>query len=388
MQISKLFNTVSQPMGTAHCYIFLEKGLKVGDGSNIVVAPHKLADFTEMLEVEGIKAEILDTNLQRSIDQEKYRMKSKGAKRIFDWSEYHELEEIHSWLDKLALNYEQVEVVEGGHSYENRTIKGVKVSYKSGNPGIFLEGGIHAREWISPATVTYILNELLTSQDPKVRNISENYDWYIFPNVNPDGYVYTHKKNRLWRKTRTPYSGACFGADANRNWDFHWAEQGTSDRCNTETFGGPHAFSEVETKSLSQYIESLKGKIQAYIAFHSYSQVLLYPYGHTIEHTPNHDDLTDIANATVTALAKRYGTIYYYGNIYDIMYPTSGASIEWVYESLGVKIAYVYELRPSPSPWNSGFILPPEEIVPTGEETLDSLVTLVEESAKRKYFEL
>lgn len=367
-------------------YIFLHGGHKVGDKFSIVVAPHKFADFTETLEHEYISFRVLETNLQQSIDEERARIQTKRTKGVFDWTEYHELDEIHTWLESLAAEYKHVEVIEGGRSYENRSLKGVKVSYKSGNPGIFLEAGIHAREWISPATVTYILNELLTSNDTAVRNIAENYDWYVFPSVNPDGYVYTHKRDRLWRKTRTPYSAGCFGADPNRNWDFHWAEQGTSNRCHSETYGGPHAFSEVETKSLAKYIESLKGKIQAYIAFHSYSQLLLFPYGHTIEHTPNHDDLNDIAKATVTSLAKRYGTQYQYGNIYEAIYPASGASADWVYGTLGVKVAYTYELRPNSNSWN-GFVLPPKQIIPTGEETLDSLVTMVEESAKKGYYE-
>lgn len=54
-----------------------------------------------------------------------------------------------------------------------------------------IEGGIHAREWISPATVTYVINEFLTSTDPDVRAMAENIVWHIFPVVNPDGYVYT-----------------------------------------------------------------------------------------------------------------------------------------------------------------------------------------------------
>ncbi|EAT37214.1 AAEL010776-PA [Aedes aegypti] len=379
----KLLNELEE---SSDSLIFLKSSNKVGEKFNIVVAPHKVADFTEALYNEGISAKLLETNLQKSIDGEKHRMMSRRANESFDFNDYYELEDIHAWLEKLASQYDQVELLDGGHSFENRSIKGVKVSYKSGNPGIFVEGGIHAREWISPATVAYILNELLTSTDPKVRYIAENYDWYMFPSVNPDGYVYTHKKDRLWRKTRTPYSGGCFGADPNRNWDFHWAEQGTSNQCKSDIYAGPHPFSEVETKTLSQFITSLKGKIQAYISFHSYSQLLLFPYGHTNEHTPNHNDLNDIANATIASLAKRYGTRYTFGNTYDAIYPASGASMDWAYGKLGVNISYTYELRPGQES-SGGFILPPKQIVPTGEETLDSLVTLLEESQRRGYYE-
>lgn len=51
---------------------------------------------------------------------------------------------------------------------------------------------MHAREWIGPATNTYILNQLLTSTDPSIQEIAKNYNWYIFPVANPDGYEYTH----------------------------------------------------------------------------------------------------------------------------------------------------------------------------------------------------
>jgi murein tripeptide amidase MpaA len=52
--------------------------------------------------------------------------------------------------------------------------------------------GIHAREWISTATVTYILNKLLTSQDPVIQDLKQSFDYYVLPSVNPDGYVYSH----------------------------------------------------------------------------------------------------------------------------------------------------------------------------------------------------
>uniref|UniRef100_A0A182Q3L0 Zinc carboxypeptidase A 1 n=1 Tax=Anopheles farauti TaxID=69004 RepID=A0A182Q3L0_9DIPT len=367
--------------------IFLETARKVGDRFDIIVAPHKLADFTESLEADYIPHVLLDANVQNAFDTERIRLTNKRAKGEFGWNDYHTLEEIHAWLDKLAGEHREVELLDAGRSYQNRTLKGVKVSYGAGRPGVFIEGGIHAREWISPATVTYILNELVNGQDPAVRALAEKYDWYVFPSVNPDGYVYTHQVNRLWRKTRRPYGLFCFGADPNRNWNFHWAEQGTSNDACSDTYAGPSAFSEDETRTLSSYVETLRGKLAAYIAFHSYSQLLLFPYGHTSEHSENHDDLNDIAEATVTSLAKRYGTKYTYGNVYDAIYPASGSSVDWSYGVQDVKIAYTYELRPDGDSWN-GFVLPPNQIIPTGEETLDSLVTLLEESAARGYYEV
>ena len=87
----------------------------------------------------------------------------------------------------------QVEIINAGKTYQGRTIKGVKLSFgSSAKPGVFIEGGIHAREWISPATVTYLINEFLTSKDTAVRQLAESHDWYIVPSFNPDGYVYTH----------------------------------------------------------------------------------------------------------------------------------------------------------------------------------------------------
>nr|ALN12434.1 carboxypeptidase A [Anopheles stephensi] len=366
--------------------IFLETARKVGDRFDIVVAPHKLADFTETLEADYIQHQVIDENVQNAFDQERTRITNKRAKGTFDWSDYHTLEEVHAWLDKLASEHSEVELLDAGRSHQNRTLKGVKLSYGEGRPGVFIEGGTHAREWISPDTVTYILNELVNSEDAQVRALAEKFDWYVFPSVNPDGYAYTFQVNRLWRKTRKPYGPFCYGADPNRNWDFHWAEQGTSNNACADTYAGPQAFSEVETRSLSAFVEKLRGKLGAYIAFHSYSQLLLFPYGHTGEHSPNHKDLNEIAEATVKSLAKRYGTQYKYGNVYDAIYPASGSSVDWSYGAQDVKIAYTYELRPDSDAWN-GFVLPPNQIVPTGEETLDSLVTLLEESSARGYYD-
>lgn len=61
-----------------------------------------------------------------------------------------------------------------------------------GNPLIFIESNIHAREWVTSATATFFLNELLTSTDEKIKNLALNYDWVIVPVFNVDGFEYTH----------------------------------------------------------------------------------------------------------------------------------------------------------------------------------------------------
>lgn len=58
----------------------------------------------------------------------------------------------------------------------------------------------------------------------------------------------------------------------------------------------------------------------------------------------------------------------------------TGSSVDYVKGSLGKDIAYTYELRDQ---GRYGFILPPEQIIPTGEETLDSLVAMFKEAKAR-----
>lgn len=71
-------------------------------------------------------------------------------------------------------------------------------------PAIWIDGGIHAREWISPASVTFMLRQLVEVQNPDDADLLDKLDWYFLPVVNPDGYEFTRAPggDRLWRKTR------------------------------------------------------------------------------------------------------------------------------------------------------------------------------------------
>ncbi|XP_063708429.1 zinc carboxypeptidase-like [Culicoides brevitarsis] len=357
----------------------------IGKSYPIAVSPKNVEFFVKELKANKIAYRVVEKNLQKVIEADEIvnKRSHRRSNGEHDWTSYQTLDEVNAWLDKMVKEHKVLTPLVGGETYEKRQIRGVKLSHKEGNPGIFIEGGIHAREWITVATTTFMLNELLTSQNETIKDLAQNYDWYFFPSVNPDGYVYTHAKDRLWRKTRKPY-GKCVGADPNRNWDFHWNEVGTSDKPCSDIFAGPEAFSEVETKSLSNFVKGLDD-IKVYLAFHSYSQLILFPYGYTDEHAPNHDDLQQVGDAAKDALARRYGTKYTVGNIYDAIYPAAGASMEWAYGALDVKLAYTYELRPAGNEL-FGFVLPPEQIIPTSLETLDSVVALVHEGEKLGYF--
>lgn len=109
------------------------------------------------------------------------------------WTAYYQIADIYTWMTQLILEHpNKVSVVSVGTSYEGRQIKGIVISFKPGQRAIVIEGGIHAREWISPATVTYIANEVLNNKDPAFRKIVESFEWHLFPSINPDGYAYSH----------------------------------------------------------------------------------------------------------------------------------------------------------------------------------------------------
>ena len=55
-------------------------------------------------------------------------------------------------------------------------------------PNIWIEAGIHAREWIAPAMATYIIDQLLhNAQD----GFLDELNFHILPIANPDGYEFS-----------------------------------------------------------------------------------------------------------------------------------------------------------------------------------------------------
>jgi len=371
-------NTLRALENSNQGYSFWTDVTKPGQSVDVLVPPHMQEDFLDSMNLSGIKVQSFIDDVQKTIDSERGLLR---AGRM-DWNSYHTLDEIHEWLRKLETEFAgTVEVVNAGKSYEGRDLLGVKVSFSKANENraVFIEGGIHAREWISPATVTYLLNEILRSDNAAIRKMAESYDWYVFPNFNPDGYVYTFEHNRLWRKTRKPYQ-FCYGTDPNRNWGYKWNTGGASSNPCMETYAGPSAFSDDETRLMSEYITSIQDKLIAYLAFHSYSQLLLIPYGDNPAHVENYDDLQEVGLKAASALAQRFGTKYTVGNIVEVIYVASGGSMDWVKGNYQTPITYTYEGRDL---GRYGFLLPASQIIPSGDETMDSLLVIMSEFEKK-----
>merc|ERR1711997_397515 len=205
-------------------------------------------------------------------------------------------------MDYLVKQYpELVSIEEIGKSYEGRTMRVLKVC-KGGmcgqKPGLWIDGGIHAREWVSPSTVTFIMKELVENSDQYPAELLDKLDWYILPVLNPDGYEYTRTTNRMWRKSRSPKSGifACEGTDLNRNWGYHWNDGGSSDNTCSDTYHGSEAFSEIENQNVRDFLWKNKDSIKFYNNVHSYSQLILLPWGYTSVPAPNYDRMEEVAN--------------------------------------------------------------------------------------------
>lgn len=159
------------------------------------------------------------------------------------------------------------------------------MKHLQGNRAIFIEGNIHAREWISGATTTYILNELLFSSDPVIQELAQNIDWHIIPISNPDGYEHSRNSNRNWRKTRSEPSILCRGVDPNRNFEFNWmtpdegGNLGASTNPCSETFAGDRPFSESETAAIDDYLSRHFQQFDIYLSMHSFAHMILHPLG-------------------------------------------------------------------------------------------------------------
>ncbi|XP_029472841.1 carboxypeptidase A2-like isoform X2 [Rhinatrema bivittatum] len=312
-------------------------------------------------------------DLQVMLDEEKagmeFNRKLERSTSHFNLATYHTLDAIYTELDALASEYPNlVSKLQIGTSYEGRPLYVLKFSTGGTNrPAVWLDCGIHSREWVTQATGLWTAHKLVSDygKDSSITSLLNNLDIFLLIVTNPDGYAFTHTSNRLWRKTRSKIAGSrCIGVDPNRNWNAGFGGPGASKDPCSDSYHGPQAESEVEVKSVVNFIKE-HGNIKAFISIHSYSQLLMFPYGYKCTNAAHYSELNAVAKSAASALTSLYGTAYKVGPICTVIYQASGGSIDWSYD-YGIRYSFAFELRDT---GRNGFLLPANQIIPTAEET-------------------
>lgn len=343
------------------------------DPIDFIIPPQSQTKLKSKLAERKISYVVVISDLQTAIDNQKTNINkttsdSKAAYNM-DWISYHRLNNIYAFLTYLNTTYPKlVQLINIGSSYEKRPLYVIRISNSSSpgtRPAIWIDGGIHAREWISPAVATYIIQQLV--EVPANTKLLSNVDWYIMPVVNPDGYEFTHTTNRMWRKTRSVSStSSCRGVDPNRNFGFKWGGLGASTNPCQDTYRGTKAFSEPETLATSNFIKGKSSQIKLYLTLHSYGQYALIPYGYDVVYPPDYNDLLALANNAASKFVKYTYTV---GNSADLLYAASGGSDDWA-KSIGIKYSYTFEL---PDRGTNAFTLPASEILPVCQDFFPAL---------------
>jgi murein tripeptide amidase MpaA len=247
------------------------------------------------------------------------------------------------------------------------------VQIAEGEPEILFVGGHHAREWISIDVPLLLARHLLEqyATDPSVRNLIDNGEIWVIPLLNPDGHQYSVTNNRLWRKNRRDNGDGSFGVDLNRNYSYQWGGPGSSGDTYSETYRGPQAFSEPETMILRDFANA--HDFLATIFYHNYSQLVLFPWGHTSAPAPDRDLLQQLAETMADEIFSVHGRRYT-AQQSSALYVASGDATDWFYGESAVP-SFTIELRPPSSP--PGFELPESEIQPTFTENLPAALHLI-----------
>lgn len=326
------------------------------------------------------------------------------------FNNFQPLSVLYPWLQLQASMFpEKTQLFTIGTSYEGRDIPALRIGFppsqgdsEEGEPRetVLITAGSHAREWISTSTAVYLLRSLLHSFDPinhgLIDKLLTHYDFVFIPVLNPDGYEYTWSTDRLWRKNRQetllPF---CKGIDLDRAFPFGWDGDSQVDNPCSESYAGEHPMQAVEAQRLVEWArnETQDGKrvFRGFFDLHSYSQEILYPYSYTCDRMPhNLEDLEEVA--TGLAKAFRLTSGHYYSidsacegsvalntpvslknsdRVTTSLEESGGSALDFIYQEMQVKYAFQIKLRDTGS---YGFLLPKENIVPTGLETFSAVL--------------
>lgn len=291
-----------------------------------------------------------------------------------DRSDYRRLADYEAEMRALAEeNPSRVRLIELPHqTLEGRTVLGVEIAAavrgQDGRPTFYVDGIHHAREWPAgeyPMIFAHYLVEEF-GKDAAVTRVMRRVRTIIVPVVNPDGFDYSRQaptsQNQTvadntwplayaglegyWRKNRRSFTGAtvpvvqknpdAYGVDPNRNYGFKWGDNqgGSSGSQMNQTYRGAAPFSEPETQNVRELL--LGRNVTSVITNHTYSELVLRPWGDTRDDAPDERILASLGEQMARAMGG-------YRNIKGIdLYATTGTTQDWTYGALGA-LSYTFE---------------------------------------------
>jgi len=315
----------------------------------------------------GIKAEI-----ETSFDDGRGFPKTDDA--------FHDHAEVLAEIDKLVAEFPHlVTKLSIGKSVEGRDLAGVRLASPSefdSRPTTIFMGCHHAREHLS-VEVPLKMARYLASQyatNARVKDMLDRTEVYIVPMINPDGAEYDIQTGsyQYWRKNRRD-NGSTFGVDLNRNYGAHFGGPGSSSSPSSDTYHGPSAFSEPETQAVRDFVTARK-RTTVLITFHTFSELILWPYGWTDDQIPSDTDRR-VFETMGNKMATWNG---YTAQKSSELYLASGDTTDWAYEDRKI-FAYTFELSPT-SMFSGGFYPGAKAIEPTFKANLEPMLYLIEKS--------
>jgi hypothetical protein len=288
-------------------------------------------------------------------------------------SGYHDYAELTAQVRETAAAHPGiVRRLSLGRSYEGRSLWAVKISdnaaIDAAEPEVLLTAGLHGREHLTVEMALYMLDELTAryGDDERIRAAVDGREIWIVFNANPDGAEYDLATGRYrgWRKNRQRRAGSsAVGIDLNRNWSWKWGCcKGSSAKPRSPEYRGPAAFSAPETRALRDFVASRvvggHQQIRAAIDFHTFSELVLWPYGYTRADTASRLGRED--RATFATLGRRMAeSSRYKPQQTSDLYIADGTMIDWLWARHRV-FAYTFELYP---PASRPDFYPPDEVI-------------------------
>lgn len=296
---------------------------------------------------------------------------------------YHNYSEMLERLSSLTAEHSQISrLFSIGKSKEGRDIWAVRISgnlEQAGSlPAAIFMGGHHAREHLSVELPIFYIEYLLTEYakgNARIQGLVDGRDIHIIPMVNPDGAEYdiSTGKYKMWRKNRAVNDDGSYGVDLNRNYGFGWGGSGASTDPTHDTYRGPQAFSEPESLAIKNYVEQNEN-ITVLLSFHTYSQLILYPWGHVYDSIAVEKDKL-VHETMAQKMAEWNG---YTPQQSSELYVASGDTTDWSYGEHKI-ISFTFELDPGSSGWGSGGFYPGAGVISQVQrKNLEPVLYLIE----------